>query len=416
MPSEEAPLITSAVVSTTLSTTVAVIITVAVVVAVRDDLIFIGVVNADVVAITTDSEVNSIIDGSTLGNWHDDRLVVRSGGDGGHPVYTCRETLGDIGTELTTGSGSIETLEERKDTWVSGIRRLKGSDLFNDDVIVSDDLASIVQLLRGSIVGVGSVGEGTGLHSPDVHDDGEWGVRLDIAAVGRELELHGRHVVDAGNITHRGGVARASLNLLAVCDGLADTESDEVVGADQGVGFTGCLTLTINILNNGRVQGEGGLRVASVTTVGRGGLGVVTTVDRGGLGVVSGVVAAIVTTVIAAIVATVITAIVTAVIATIPSAASAAAKPIVLTGHEAARLRDEEGDGELGDNEENEGELEALHGSCPDGRELKLTRFWSGRNDGVGSKQASLSKRLKKTKGLVLERGEENGEQRCCEA
>lgn len=104
------------------------------------------------------------------------------------------------------------------------------------------------------------------------HDNGEWGVRLDITTVGRELELHGRHVVDAGNITHRGGVARASLNLLAVCDGLADTETDEVVArtwstarflyktisslrADQGICFTGCLTLTIDVLNNGRVQG-----------------------------------------------------------------------------------------------------------------------------------------------------------------
>ena len=94
--------------------------------------------------------------------------MVRSGGNGRHPVYTGRETLGDIGTELTAGSGSVETFEERKDTWVGGLCRVKGCDRFNDDVIVSDDLASIVQLLRRSIVSGGSVGEGTGLHSLNV--------------------------------------------------------------------------------------------------------------------------------------------------------------------------------------------------------------------------------------------------------
>ena len=103
-----------------------------------------------------------------MGNRHDDRLVVRGGGDGRHPVCTSRETLGDIGGELTTGSGSVETLEESKDTWIGGLRRVKRCDLFNNDVVVSDDLASIVQLLGGSVVGVGSVGESTGLHSVDV--------------------------------------------------------------------------------------------------------------------------------------------------------------------------------------------------------------------------------------------------------
>jgi len=65
-----------------------------------------------------------------------------------------------------------------------------------------------------------------------------------------------------------------------------------------------------------------------------------------------------------------------------------------LTGYKAIRLWDEEGDGELGNNEGNERELETLHRSRPDGSEGKLKRFWSGRNDGVGSKQASLSKRF----------------------
>ena len=94
--------------------------------------------------------------------------MVRSRGDGRHPVCTGRKTLRDIGTELTTGSDSVKSLEKRKDTWVSGLCRVEGCDLFNDDVIVSDDLPSVVQLLRSSVVRVGSVCEGPGLHSFDV--------------------------------------------------------------------------------------------------------------------------------------------------------------------------------------------------------------------------------------------------------
>ena len=105
------------------------------------------------------------------------------------------------------------------------------------------------------------------------HADGERGVRLDVTTIGRELEFDGRHVVDTRNIAHRRGVARATLDLQAVCDGLADTEANEVVSrarlaarsscegprsslrADEGVRFTGCLTLTIDGLDDGGVQG-----------------------------------------------------------------------------------------------------------------------------------------------------------------
>ena len=67
-------------------------------------------------------------------------------------------------------------------------------------------------------------------HKQDTnHDDGEWGVWLDVTTIGRERKLDRRHIVDGGNITHRCGVTRAFLDLLSVCDGLADTEADEVV-------------------------------------------------------------------------------------------------------------------------------------------------------------------------------------------
>ena len=94
--------------------------------------------------------------------------MVRGGGDGRHPVCTGGKALGDVGGELTTSGDSVETLEESKDARIGGLCRVKRCDLFNNNVIVSDNLASVVQLLRGSVVGVSSVGEGTGLHSLDV--------------------------------------------------------------------------------------------------------------------------------------------------------------------------------------------------------------------------------------------------------
>ena len=87
------------------------------------------------------------------------------------------------------------------------------------------------------------------------------------------MELDGRHVVDTRNITHRRRVARTALNLLAICDGLADAEADEIIAtvklapktfcerprsslrADEGVCFTGRLTFTIDFLNDAGVQG-----------------------------------------------------------------------------------------------------------------------------------------------------------------
>jgi len=266
--------------------------------------------------------------------------MVGSGADRRQPVSASREAISDIRSELAVGSSIVETLEESKDTWVCGLRRVEGWDRFNDNVVMSNNLPGVVQLLRCSVVGVGSVGESTSLHSSRIHGDSELGVGLNITTIGRELELDGRHVVDTRNITHWCRVARATLNLLAVCDGLADAKADKVVGADKRVCFTGCLTLAINGLNDGGVQSKGGLRVAISTVV------VVTPV------VVS-------TVVVTAAVTAVGTVVITAVVATV----AVTAEPVVLTGYETVRLWDEESGGEVGSDKGNERELEALHDS-----------------------------------------------------
>lgn len=110
------------------------------------------------------THVNSIIDGSTLGNRYNDTLMVRSGGYGRDPIGTGREAFNHIGSELTIDCSTVETLEEYEGTRVCGLRRVEGLHLFNDNVVVPDDLPTAVQLLRCSKVRRGSIGKGTGFH------------------------------------------------------------------------------------------------------------------------------------------------------------------------------------------------------------------------------------------------------------
>jgi len=373
MPREEAPLVASAVLASILTVLAGVLTVLASVLAVvtisltvvSTTLGAISLVVASaalsaialvVVAITTDGKINSVIDRPALGNWHGDGLMVCSGADRRHPVCTSRESLGDIRSELAVDSSIVETLEERENTWVRGLRGVKRPNRFNDNVVVSDNLPSVVQLLRCTKVGIGSVGEGASLHSLRIHDNGELGVSLDITTIGREFELDRRHIIDTGNITHRCRIARATLNLLAICDGLTDAEVDEVVGADEGICFAGRLTFTVDVLNDRGVQGEGSIRIA---------ISPITAVVIATAGAVVTTVVVVVTTVV--VVVTAVVVVVTAVvIATgLGVVAAVAARLIIdLTGYKTIRLRDEEGSGELGNSEENERELKALHGSA----------------------------------------------------
>lgn len=367
MPCEETPLVAPTIASTAAAVLIVTVLITTVLTIVSTVLTVVSTILAvvsailTVVAITTNGKVNGVIDSSTLGNWHDDRLMVPSRGDGRQPVCTSGETLGEIGGELAASSSSVETLEESENAWVCGLRRVKRWDLFNDDVVVSDDLPSVVQLLRRSVVGVGSVGEGTGLHSSRIHDNSECGVGLDITTIGRKLKLDRRHVVDTRDVTHRRRVARATLNLLAVREGLADAKADEVVSADEGVCFTVRQSLTIDVLNDGGVQSKGGLRVRirSTTTV------VVVIVAAAGLVVVAAALVVVPATLVVipavlVVIATVLAIAVAAILAVAVTAiltVAVAAEPIVLTGYKAIRLRDEEGNGELGNDKKNEREL-----------------------------------------------------------
>jgi len=97
------------------------------------------------------------------------------------------------------------------------------------------DLTGTVELLGGrKVVGLG-VGEETCLHAPDVQLNSKCLVSLDGGEVLGETELGGGHVVGGGNGTNGDGVARPTLDLLAIGNGGVHgcAEVDVVVGRCQ---------------------------------------------------------------------------------------------------------------------------------------------------------------------------------------
>jgi hypothetical protein len=210
------------------------------------------------------------------------------------------------------------------------------------------------------------------------------------------------------------------LNLLAVREGLAGTEIDEVIWADKGDRFTRCRSRNVDLLNDRWVQSKGrlGITIAAILIVvaailvviatilvvilviGRGwSSAVVATVliiGRGWSGaVIATILVVIVTAVLVVVVAAVLVVVATlTVIATLTVVAAKpviAAKSVVLAGHKTMGLWNEEGAGQLGCDKENEGKPDALHDSSQTKRRGNRIGE-TGRKDGVGSKQASLSK------------------------
>lgn len=298
---------------------------------------------------TTNSEIYGVIDGPSLSNGHNNTLMVRSSGYGREPVCTSGKASGNVSSELSVDSSVIETLEEGEDAWIRGLCRGKGRNRFNNDVVVSDDLPGVVQLLRSGEVGGLGVSEGTRLHSLRIQDNSERGVGIDVAAIWRELEFAGRHIVDTRNVTHRRRIARATLNLQTVCDSLADAEVDEVVSADKGICFASSIGVTVDILNDGGVQSKGSLRIS----------GIITTV------LVVRISSVVVSTIVSAVLVIVVAAVLVATFHTV------VATEFVLTSQKTMRLWNNKGGRKLGHGKEHKRKPEVLHDCRADGMKIR---------------------------------------------
>ena len=141
---------------------------------------------------------------SSLSDRHQDRLVVGGTRHGADAVVASGKTAVNDCLKVTLAvSGIVDTLEEGK---LLGIKRLLGVEavarVLDGDVGVADDLALAIELLRGTVVCAGGVGEGTKLHVLELDLDVESGLGLDDIAVLGVYDDGGDHVVNTGDISH----------------------------------------------------------------------------------------------------------------------------------------------------------------------------------------------------------------------
>jgi len=184
-----------------------------------------------------DSEVNHIIQRPVLSNSNQYRLVVRRGVDARKPVRAGGETRRDVRSEHAALRRGVQALEERELGRVRRGRLVERRQLLDDDMAVPLYLPLRVRELRRGKVVLLRVHEEARVQVVDRHLDRERRVRLDGAQVLRELELGARHVRRRRDHTHRRGVARAGLDLLAIGDrevGHGRAEVDKVVRGRLG--------------------------------------------------------------------------------------------------------------------------------------------------------------------------------------
>ena len=112
-----------------------------------------------------DCEVDAVVHAAVLGNRGKNRLVVRGSVDREETVGTGGKALGDVSSNDTgTVRGSVEALEESELGRVRGLGLVEGGEGFDDDMRVTDDNASVVDLSRSSVVVGLSVHEETELY------------------------------------------------------------------------------------------------------------------------------------------------------------------------------------------------------------------------------------------------------------
>lgn len=165
--------------------------------------------------------------------------MVGSTGHGADTVVTGGETTSDSSAQASVAvSGVVDTLEEGKLGSVEGLVRSDGvAHVLDGDVSVANDIASISELLGRGVVGVVGVGEGAKVHVCDLHVNIEVLVRLRLLAGHRTCDDGRGHVVLSWDLTHGDTVARSSLVLEAIGQGLARAEVDEVVFIRDGGGL-----------------------------------------------------------------------------------------------------------------------------------------------------------------------------------
>lgn len=183
-------------------------------------------------AILGNLKANAVILSTTLGDGHNDRLMIAGGSHRADTVGTDRQTIGRrVGRQQTLAvTVVIDTLEEFESLGIQWLCLLEVLEFLNGDMRVSNNIPSVAKGLRSSVVGNIGIGERTSLEIGDLDRE------LDLLASLDSLQKLGRgddtrnHLVSGRQVTHRDTVARTTSNLETVGDRLSCAEIDEVGG------------------------------------------------------------------------------------------------------------------------------------------------------------------------------------------
>jgi hypothetical protein len=147
------------------------------------------------------SESHTVILGTTLSDWHDNRLMVGGRGDGADAVDASRETSIKRGSEKTIAiTGIVDTLEESKGLSVGRVVTIVAN-VLDGNMGMANDVASL-ERLRGGVVGVVRVRERSSLQVVDLHREVDLLVLVLVVVVLGISEDRRDHVADTRNISH----------------------------------------------------------------------------------------------------------------------------------------------------------------------------------------------------------------------
>lgn len=153
-----------------------------------------------------------------MGDRHQKRLVVGRTSHRADTVVTGGQTTSDGGRKLALAiSGIVDTLEESKlgGVWWCGGRQ-GVTQILNDNVGVTDDLALAIKLLRGGVVSAVRVGEGSELHVCHLHGNIKVRIRGGLLSGQGAENDSGHHLAACWHFTHHNTVARSTLLLETV--------------------------------------------------------------------------------------------------------------------------------------------------------------------------------------------------------
>lgn len=180
--------------------------------------------------VATNSEFVAVILGTTLGDGHQNGLMVGSTRHGADTVVSSGQASSDGGLQVTIAiAGIVDTLEEDKLGSIQGsVGRQGVTHILNRDVNMADNGTAAAKILGSRVVGRLSVSEGAGLQVVDLELDIKVLVGLDVAVVRGVVDDGRHHLGLGGDLAHGNTVAGTASLLLTIGEGRAGANVDKV--------------------------------------------------------------------------------------------------------------------------------------------------------------------------------------------